>query len=76
MLPIQFPETNVVYAKEQPQYLQLPAYKYDNGHMITCWQLTWFERLRILITGKLWLEVLTFNRPLQPLKPGVEKPLI
>ena len=32
------------------------------------------ERLQILLTGRIWHEVLTFNGPLQPQMLMVEKP--
>jgi len=73
MKPIEFPEKNVVFAKDQPQYLPLPAYIGPDGIVITCWQMTWRERLRALFTGRMWLTVLTFNNPLQPLRPSIEK---
>lgn len=58
----------VVYAKDQPQYFPLPAIHNDTGTVITCWRLTWRERLLVLLSGRLFLSVLTFNRPLQPVK--------
>jgi hypothetical protein len=57
-----------VYAENQPEYLQLPSYKADDGMVITRWKLTLRERLRLLWRGDLWLYVLTFNRSLQPVK--------
>jgi hypothetical protein len=57
-----------IFAKDQPQYNQLPAYVDSQGAVITRWKLTWRERLRILFSGNLWLIVLTFGRPLQPVK--------
>ena len=80
MKPVSFPEQNVVIAKDQPQYLPLPAHiephdKYDPSRRTTfCWQLSWRERLTLLVTGKLWHQVLTFNSPLQPQLLLVEKP--
>lgn len=82
MKPIEFPEVNTVFAKDQPQYLQLPAHvephdKYDPGRRATfCWQLSWRERVAILFTGRLWHQVLTFNSPLQPQKLMVRKPAL
>lgn len=68
MKPINFPEANIVFAKDQPEYLPLPAYKNksDLGEVVSCWELTLIERLRLLITGKLWVSLLTFNKPLTP----------
>ena len=66
MKPISFKEQNVVFAEDQPGYISLPAYRDDSGQVISCWQLTWKERLSILCTGRLWMRVFTFNELLQP----------
>ena len=52
MKPIEFPEQNCVYAKDQPEYLPLPVHKTEDGMVVSCWRLTWRERLRVLLTGK------------------------
>lgn len=74
MIPITFPEHNCVYAKDQPEYLPLPVHKTVDGMVISCWQLTWRERLKVLFTGCVWYSILTFNRPLQPQRPSVDSP--
>lgn len=74
MKPITFKESNVVYAKDQPEYLQLPAYRNHCGDVICLWKLNILERIKIVFTGKLWLHVLTFNHPLQPLRPTLDFP--
>ena len=68
MKPIEFPEQNVVYAKDQPEYQPLPAFKNDGpqGEVITCWKLSFMERLRILFKGEIWLSLMSFNKPLTP----------
>lgn len=68
MTPIEFPEVNTVYAKDQPEYQPLPAFKSSmpNGEVVTCWKLSFRERLRILFKGEIWLSMLTFNKPLTP----------
>ena len=71
---IKFKECNTTYAKDQPEYLPLPALKMDDGEIVTCWRLSLVERLKILWTGNMWLNVLTFNEPLQPLRMSVNKP--
>ena len=68
MKPIKFKEQNCTFAENQPEYLPLPALKEktNKGAVISCWQLSLFERLRILFTGKLWVCLLSFNKPLTP----------
>lgn len=68
MKPVEFPEQNTVYAKDQPEYIPLPAFK-DNGPegaVISCWQLSFKERIRLLFTGKLWVSLWSFHKPLTP----------
>jgi hypothetical protein len=71
--------SEVILAKDQPQYLPLPVanFQYSDGteSMISCYHLSWRERLRILITGKVWWEQLTFGSPLQPQKMYLAEPL-
>ena len=74
MYPIEFPEQNLVLAEDQPEYLPLPSHRADDGEVISCWLLSWRERLRVLWTGRLWLRQLTFNEPLQPQLLEVESP--
>jgi hypothetical protein len=68
MKPKQFQEANVTFAKDQPEYQPLPAFKSESatGEVITCWNLSFKERLRILFKGEIWLCLMTFNKPLTP----------
>lgn len=65
----------VVFAKDQPQYIPLPAHITEDGIVITRWRLSFMERLRLMLGGSLWLSVMTFNRPLQPVKLDVQCPM-
>ena len=76
---VEFPEQTVVIAKDQPQYLPLPAHRHrndPNGKITCCWSLSLLERLRVLFTGTIWHQVLTFGQPLQPQLLLVEKPMM
>jgi hypothetical protein len=74
----EFPEQTTVFAKDQPEYMPLPAHvcqdKPETGRIVCCWALTWWERLRLLWTGRIWHHILTFNTPLQPQLLQVDKP--
>ncbi len=73
---IEFPEQTVVIAKDQPEYNPLPAHQFkdETGRIACCWQLSIADRIRLLLTGKIWHQILTFNMPLQPQLITVEKP--
>lgn len=60
----------VVFAKDQPQYNQLPANVYGD-YVETKWKLTWKERFALCLRGSLYLTVMTFDRPLQPIRMSV-----
>ena len=72
------PET--VLAKDQPEYIPLPVahvvYRDGVRSMISCYRITWRERLQILVRGKIWWEQLTFGGPLQPQKMYLSEPLV
>ena len=76
MEPIKFDGVNVVFGAEQPEYTQLPAERRpgNSGEIVTCWELNQNEKKIIQETGKIWLSVLTFGLPLQPVFISVEKP--
>lgn len=76
MNPIAFKEHNVVFAIGQPEYLPLPAYRDEDGQVITCWKMSWRERAVAFLTGRIWLSTLTFNERLQPQHVGVESPFV
>lgn len=77
METIAFPEQTVIIAENQPEYLPMPAYYLagdPTGLVICCWSLNWKERIRMLFSGRIWHQVLTFNHPLQPQLLSVGKP--
>jgi len=68
MKPVKFKHQNVVFAKDQKEYQPLPALRIDspNGEVVSCWKLSFTERLKIVFTGRIWLSLMTFNKPLTP----------
>ena len=73
MNPIEFPQQTTVWAKNQPPYRPLPSYT-DERETISLWRLTWRERFAVLFGRDLWLTLLTFQRPLQPIRINVGRP--
>lgn len=73
MYPFKFPEHNIIFAENQKEYLPLPAYLGINeptGTVITCWKLSLSELIKVIFTRNIYLSVMTFSKPLQPLKMG------
>lgn len=63
-----------IIAKDQPQYIPLPAELVagpKGAVVLTRWTFTSEERARIAAGMDLYLSVLTFDNPLQPLLPSV-----
>ena len=77
MKPINFPGANVVFGADQPEYQPLPAErvgKAQTGQINTCWELTPDEIKKVQETGQIYVSLLTFGQPLQPVWVSVEKP--
>jgi hypothetical protein len=73
MKPTKFPWYNITFAKDQPEYMPLPAWT-DGSQVVSCWSLSWAERFRILFSGVLWIRTMAFGKPLQPLRPQARNP--
>ena len=63
------------YAKDQPEYISLPSHRQPDGTVTTRWELSWKERFQVFFGGSIWLQVLTFHMPLQPVKLTSECPI-
>lgn len=76
MEPVNFEAANVVFGANQPEYKPLPAERRPgrSGEIVTCWELSPEEIKRVQETGKIYLGVLTFGQPLQPVIMSVDKP--
>jgi len=76
MNPIEFNEQTIVIAKDQPEYKPLPAHVSGDeyGTIVFCWKINWRDKLKLIFTGVIWQQALTFNAPLQPQLLSIEKP--
>ena len=64
----EFKEVNVRFAENQEEYETLPVYcNTEEGSAMFCFELSDEEKARIAETGELYVKVLTFNKPLQPI---------
>ena len=65
-----FKHQNVVFAKHQPEYKPLPALRVTvphlklgdpSGHVVFCMGLSFWERVRVLFLGHIWVSLMTFG---------------
>lgn len=75
MKPIKFSHSNVIYAENQLEYNPLPSHKSEDGIVTSCWAMTWVERFRAFLTGKIYVQTMTFNDALQPQLVWAKNPL-
>lgn len=84
MKPVDFEGSNCVYAKDQPPYLPLPVCRDATPEVkvMSCWEL---EEEDVLVVQKalaagerpvVWLTMLTFGEPLQPVVLTAVRPEI
>ncbi len=74
--PIHFKQSNSIYAKDQKEYIPLPTHKDSEGIVTSCYHFSFWERVKVLCFGRIYLQVMTFNCLLQPQKLTVGNPLI
>lgn len=77
MKPVDFDGVNTVFGADQPEYQPLPAErvgKPETGQVNTCWELDPEELETVQETGKIFVSLLTFGQPLQPVLVSVVKP--
>lgn len=67
-------QTEVIYAKDQPQYNPLPAIKTADGKVTSRWELSFDERMAIARGADVYLTQHTHNHPLQPVLLQVLSP--
>lgn len=76
MIPVQFPESNAVLARDQGEYEPLPVFLFGDaeGRIAFCCRLSDHEIAQIVATRTLWFQQLTFGRPFQPVAMSTERP--
>lgn len=78
MKPIKFEQSNIVFGEnQQEEYIPLPAHhaKDTSGTVTTCWELSPEEIEQVKKEGKIYLRMLTFYSPLQPVMLLTQNPL-
>ena len=74
MKAIDFKESNNVYGEKQFAYKNLHALVLENGYVVTCWKLSFWDKAKVLFTGKVWLSLITHAESIPPQLITVNKP--
>ena len=68
--PVKFDESNFVWkgwpadaATGREAVLDLHSFRDGKGETVSCWKMSWWERVQILFTGKVWLGVAGHHPP-------------
>lgn len=83
MTPIPFPEQHMVIAEGQPmtddpngpKFQGLPSWVSEN-ETVSCWQLSWWERIVVLCTGRIWHQQFNWSKPLQGIWMQTQRPQV
>jgi hypothetical protein len=67
-------QRRIVFAKDQPEYIPLPASVDADGVVMTEWEPTAEELQRLLCGGRIRLFTHTFGQPLQPMSVEAIEP--
>lgn len=76
MIPVQFPESNAVLARDQGEYEPMSIYAFNDaeGRVAFCFRLSPVELEEIQRTRTLWVQQLTFGRRFQPIALSTQRP--
>lgn len=76
MTPIEFPEQNITIKGDGARSFDLPAH-YNKKHKIitSCHKLTLDEVGELVENGVIYLQILTFGDPMQPVRLSIQNPL-
>lgn len=76
MIPVQFPESNAVLAREQDEYEPMAVHWFGDpeGRVACCFRLSPAEIDEIVRTKTLWVQQLTFGRRFQPIGLTTQSP--
>lgn len=74
MKPIKFKGHNMVLAENQKEYQPLPVCdeRSKEGTKVSCWRLSFWERIKLLFTGRLFIAQFTFYQPFHPILPMLD----
>jgi len=68
--PVKFKQANAELTKNNE--ISMPVYiDHEIGCIISCWKMPFIRRLKVLFTGRIWLNVLSKKHPLLYIESSV-----
>ncbi len=64
MKPIKFHDQCVLFAETQDEYETLPVLIAREKEYISCWKLSLWERAKVLLVGKVYINILGHQPPI------------
>ena len=61
----------LIFGKDQPQYNALPALSCRAGRVVTEWELSAEDLVKLMDGARVRVSILTFGQPLQPIQVEV-----
>ncbi len=61
MSPIRVPRSHARARQGPAGVPPLPVHRTSDGTMVSCWRPTLWQRLRLLVTGRVWVMQMTFS---------------
>jgi hypothetical protein len=66
-------QPEIILAKNQRQYLPL-AVAVSGDYVVSRWRLSFAERVKVLLSGNVFISMMNFQSPPMPLLPSVDEP--
>lgn len=76
MKAVRFPECNTVFAEgneDHETYAFVDNSKKGNKDIVSCYRLSFLERLLVMVTGRMWVNITSFNGKLHPMRLSIIK---
>lgn len=74
MKAIEFKGFNQTFGLNSKVFPKMPAYQSADGNVVTCWKMSFAQKMLVLFTGKVWVYTVTQKANLQYFKLTPTRP--
>ena len=75
MKPVDFSGSNFTFSRFASEYDEPTPMRMVEDTAFICFKMTWREKLKVLFTGKIWVEYQRVKRPINGVLPSVNNPI-